>query len=199
MYDAWSHAVGGVSAREVLVGDHVKPWPGMRLLDLGCGTGELLEHLEAVSYVGVNLSEPYVRSANQRYGSAGAFRVGNATAVDADLVDFDVVVAVGVLHHLDDAGAKGLLHGAARALRSGGRLVTIDPTLTSPQSRAARAVIRRDRGQAVRSPGGYRALAEPEFASVIATVREDLLRIPYTHCLLEATTAAPDDQAASSA
>ena len=63
-------------------------------------------------------------------------------------------------------------------------MFTNDPCLMPGQSRIARAVIQRDRGMNVRSPEGYRALAEPYFGEVRADVRHDLLRIPYSHALL---------------
>jgi hypothetical protein len=73
---------------------------------------------------------------------------------------------------------------AAKALRPDGRVCTVDPCLEQGQSIIARAVIRRDRGQNVRTLEGYRELATPHFGRVEARTRTDLLRIPYTHALL---------------
>jgi hypothetical protein len=47
-------------------------------------------------------------------------------------------------------------------------------------------VISGDRGQAVRRPDEYARLAGERFATVQAEVRSNLLRIPYTHCVIEA-------------
>ncbi|HEY8867402.1 MAG TPA: hypothetical protein VIM22_10735, partial [Solirubrobacteraceae bacterium] len=55
------------------------------------------------------------------------------------------------------------------------------------QPRAARWLIERDRGRAVRGAGGYEELARPWFQRVNATVRGDLVRVPYTHAVLECT------------
>ena len=60
------------------------------------------------------------------------------------------------------------------------------PTLTPAQSRTARLVILADRGRYVRNPAEYERLAAPVF-EVETAVRSDLLRIPYTHCILECT------------
>ncbi|MGI8513367.1 MAG: class I SAM-dependent methyltransferase, partial [Solirubrobacteraceae bacterium] len=62
---------------------------------------------------------------------------------------------------------------------------TLDPTFVPGQARAARWLLSRDRGQAVRDPAGYQALASSHFAQVTATVRHDLARVPYTHAILE--------------
>jgi SAM-dependent methyltransferase len=184
VYNLWSQAVGGKRAQTMLVRDHVLPWPGARVLDLGCGTGELLDFLGDVRYTGVDVSEDYIASAREHYGNRAEFFVGDATSIETLVEEFDLALAVGVLHHLDDAGARGMFKIAASALRQNGRMITIDPTFVEDQSRLARFTIAHDRGNNVRSPEGYLRLATGYFASISSTIRTDLLRIPYTHCVL---------------
>jgi hypothetical protein len=43
----------------------------------------------------------------------------------------------------------------------------------------------RDRGQHIRARAEYAALAEPIFESVNSTIYDNLLRIPYSLCMLE--------------
>jgi SAM-dependent methyltransferase len=185
VYELWSRLVGGERSRTTLVREFVRPQPGERVLDLGCGPAELLPYLGDVEYVGIDHSAEYVERARGRFGDRGEFRTGDATAIDEDLRDFDVVIAFGVLHHIDDAGCRGLFASAARALRPGGRAMTVDPTFADGQPRAARAIISRDRGEHVRTPEAYPLLAQDAFSDVRATVRHNLLRMPYSHCVLE--------------
>ena len=186
VYEVWSRVVGGRRGRSALVREYVRPAAEARVLDLGCGPGELLEYLpESVNYLGVDISPRYIARARARFGARAEFRNADATVIDDDLRDFDLVLAFGLLHHLDDAQSQNLFRGAERVLKPGGRTITVDPTLTANQSRAARAVIGRDRGQHVRAPEAYVALATPAFSQITAAVRTDLLRIPYTHCILE--------------
>lgn len=186
VYELWSQMVGGEGGRSSLVREYVRPTSDARILDLGCGPGELLECLpESVTYVGVDISEDYIERARARFGTRAEFRVGDATSFDENLGSFDLVLAFGVLHHLDDVRAQGLFRAAAAVLGQKGRAVTVDPVFTSGQSRAARLVIARDRGQHVRNRDAYTALAAASFPKVTAAIRDDLLRIPYTHCILE--------------
>jgi SAM-dependent methyltransferase len=186
VYQLWSRLLGGDRARSVIVNDYVHEPQGARVLDLGCGTGDMLEHLPAVRYVGIDISPQYIARARARFADREAeFHVGDATAVPDGLEAFDLALVTGVLHHLDDAQAVRLLSGAASALRPTGRFLAVEPTFTIGQNRFARALIARDRGQHVRTPEQYAALLESAFGWRRISVRQDLLRVPYTHCVLE--------------
>jgi SAM-dependent methyltransferase len=160
--------------------------PGLRVLDIGCGPGRLVEYLPGVEYVGLDLSENYIAAARQRYGHTGArFFVNRVEDLDADVLgEFDVVVAKGLLHHLDDDEVIHFFKVAAGTLAPGGRTVTLDNAYTPDMSRLSRFVISKDRGQSVRSPEGYADLARMTFAEVDIAVHHDLMRIPYTHVFI---------------
>jgi SAM-dependent methyltransferase len=186
VYELFSRIVGGEHARRALVQEHVRPWSGARVLDLGCGPGELLHYLGDVHYVGVDASEEYISRAKRSFGGQAEFRVGDATMLDEDLREFDLVLAFGVLHHLDDSDAERLLQHAQRALDTDGRFVSLDGAfMPGEQGPAARLIVSLDRGQYVRTPGEYAQLAERIFADVRCVIHRDLIRIPYTHCVLE--------------
>jgi SAM-dependent methyltransferase len=102
-----------------------------------------------------------------------------------ELASFDLAIAVGVLHHLNDAEALQLFQMAQAALKPAGRLITLDNCYRDGQSRIARFLISKDRGQYVRASDAYRNLALSVFPEVKASIREDLLRIPYTQVILE--------------
>jgi SAM-dependent methyltransferase len=186
VYELWSRLVGADRSRRVLIREHVRPWPGARVLDLGCGPGDLVHYLGDVRYVGLDISEAYIERARRVYGGRAEFQLGDATCLDDDLVNFDLALAFGVLHHLDDAEARALFRSAAGALAPGGRLVAVDPALTADQHAIARFLIARDRGRNIRSPSQYEKLAEEVLSESRFVVRHDLLRIPYTHCVIEA-------------
>jgi SAM-dependent methyltransferase len=185
VYELWSRLVGGERGRGAVVREYVRPGRDARVLDLGCGPGELVRYFSNVDYVGIDLSEEYIEHARRVFGDRAEFRVGDATRLDDDLGDFDLVVAFGVIHHLDDQGALRLLTGAKAALVPGGRFVSIDPVLVSDDRAVARLLVSWDRGSQVRSPEDYKRLAEASFERVRYDIRQDLLRIPYTHCVLE--------------
>jgi SAM-dependent methyltransferase len=187
IYELWSDLVGARRGRAGLVNRYVTPQPGDRILDLGCGPGELLSYLpDSVSYTGVDISPQYIAAARQRFRGRGEFEVGDASRYVASTRRFDRVVVFGVLHHLDDRQVASVFATAADIVAERGRMMTVDPVYAPGQSRIARAIIDRDRGQHVRDADSYAGLARAAWESVRVTVRHDLLRIPYSHCILEA-------------
>ena len=185
-YVAFARAVGTEKARERYVAEVLKVREGERILDIGCGPGYWLDYFPRVDYVGFDLSAPYIEYARNRYGDRAAFFASALNAdVAASLEPFDLIVANGVVHHLNDAEAELLFAVGRSSLKPGGRMVTVDGAFVEGQSPIARLIIRNDRGEHVRKPKDYSELAKRSFATVHCEVRHDLLRIPYTHCILE--------------
>lgn len=183
-YRLFQRVVGG-DLKERYVAEYVKPRAGDKVLDIGCGPGDMLGYLPDVDYLGLDISPQYIDAARRRFGAAGRFLcadVGLATIED-ERGQFDLVLATGVVHHLDDERAARLFALARLALRPGGRLMTFDGCYVPRQSRAARWILGLDRGKFVRTRDEYVRLAEAHFSEVQAHIRHDLLRIPYTHII----------------
>lgn len=186
VYEAFQQVVGSPRVRRELVERYVAASPGMRVLDIGCGPGDLIDDLPRdIEYTGTDLSEAYIESARRRFGDRGRHFVGRVDELDArQLGRFDVVIAKSLLHHIDEDEALHLFEVASNLLTPGGRLVTLDAAYTIDMSKASRFVVSRDRGQSILTPEGYEDLARRAFADVKVAVHHDLLRIPYTHVFL---------------
>lgn len=187
VYSSFQHIMGGHRARTRFCNDFIRPHAGMSVLDIGCGPAGILAYLPDVDYSGFDISDAYIERAKMRFAQRGRFHCRELIYSDVEkMPPFDIVLALGLLHHLDDESAIGVLRLAFQALKLGGRLVTVDPCLEAGQNPIARFLVRNDRGQNVRTQRGYATLANAVFDSPRIEVRHQSW-IPYTHCIMECT------------
>jgi SAM-dependent methyltransferase len=194
-YRLFSKVVGTRRGRATYVRRFIRPWPGARVLDLGCGPADILGALPDVEYVGVDISSEYIRAAQERYGPRGQFVCGSAVDYVVERAgSFDIVLANGVLHHLDDREADGLLRVAREALKPQGRFVSLDGCYVANQSLLARWMLDNDRGQYVRAREEYLRLATAVFGTVESHICHRLLNVPYTHIIMVCAAAGSSPQ-----
>jgi cyclopropane fatty-acyl-phospholipid synthase-like methyltransferase len=185
VYSAVQKLIGGADGRAVVVQDFIKPEPGQRILDIGCGPATMLGYLDGVHYTGLDFNPSYIEEAKARYGARGTFLVQSVDELASGGGDvYDTVLAIALLHHLSDAQSLSLFRSARACLHKGGRLITLDCAWTTPQNPVARLLIKMDRGKNVRTLEAYERLAREVFPSVQSVVRTDLNRFPYTHCIM---------------
>jgi SAM-dependent methyltransferase len=189
VYSGMHRLLACAGHREEIVRCYVRPRPGDRIIDIGCGPADFRGALGEVDYLGIDRNPGNIARARRRWRGRGRFLHGDVAEIAAlQPAAFDLALATGVLHHLDDDQARDLFARARRLLRAGGRMITTDPAFTAGQSPIARFLIRNDRGANIRQPGALAALAAGHFASVTCHIRTDLMRIPYTHAILECAT-----------
>ena len=81
-----------------------------RLLDLGCGTGLLLAHVDpAVAYVGIDISPTAIAAARARFGGRAdaSFHVGAFRDWQCPARDFDCLVWAGIGRTWTQGGRRG--------------------------------------------------------------------------------------------
>ncbi len=188
VYDTVQNIMGAHKIRKELVDEFICPKDGYKILDLGCGTAEILKYLTSdIEYWGFDINQEYIAAAQRKFGARGYFHCGLLAEADMEnLPKFDRVLAIGVLHHLDDDEVKIFFSLAKKVLNPAGRVITIDPCLSKGQNSIAEFLILSDRGQNVRDSKGYTNLAQSAFLHVNGTLRNRSW-IPYTHWIMECT------------
>lgn len=106
----------------------IRPVPGGRVVDLGCGTGELTldlhRHVQAAETIGVDSAEGMLAQARGIEAGGLGFRSGDI-ALFADTAAWDVVAANAALQWVP--GHPELLRRLVGALRPGGQLAVQVP------------------------------------------------------------------------
>jgi 2-polyprenyl-3-methyl-5-hydroxy-6-metoxy-1,4-benzoquinol methylase len=173
------------NASATIISRYLRPVAGENLLDIGCGPGNVLQFLSDVNYTGIDRNERYIDEARARFGGRGRFILADVNDVASmGLPPFDILTMFGLLHHLDDGQAAGLMAAARGLLRKGGRVFTVDPCFVDRQNPIAWLLARIDRGRNVRRADAYRTLAAAAFPKVELHVHGDLMRVPYNHAIM---------------
>ena len=106
----------------------VRPRPGMRIVDLGCGTGELTERmhrtLAARETIGIDASDAMLAKTRERKAGGLRFEKGDIADFTSD-GDFDLVFSNAALHWLP--GHEALFARLTRALSVGGQIAVQVP------------------------------------------------------------------------
>jgi SAM-dependent methyltransferase len=189
VYEVFQMLIGATYARRWLRTNFWNCQPGNRIVDVGCGPGDVLRSLpEGVEYWGFDPHESYVAQAREKFGSRGVFHAGRATDFLATYPNLagtvDLVLCNGVLHHLSDEDADEVLSIARKLLAPAGRFVALEPCFLVHQSFFSKWVMNRDRGEYVRQEAAWRRLLIRQFPVAETHVATGLIRIPYTHIVL---------------
>jgi len=188
LYSATMRLLGSDQISRIFIETYVRPKPGDNVLDIGCGPADILNFFPDVNYYGFDIDARYIDAARKQFGKRGTF-VCNKVSKDTLEKNsrFDVILAKGVLHHLNDTEAADMFELAQMHLKPDGRLITFDGCYVPGQSILAKKFLAMDRGKYVRTKEAYMKLASQSFSNVIPTIRHDLLRIPYTILIMECT------------
>ena len=98
----------------------------VKLLDVGCGTGNLLAILKRESMAelyGIDLSEKMLKKARNKLGRVH-LKIGNAENLKYKDKSFDYVFSVDAFHHYSNQ--QKAMHEFYRVLKNGGKLMIVD-------------------------------------------------------------------------
>ncbi|GIF46617.1 methyltransferase family protein [Asanoa ferruginea] len=175
---------------------------GDTVIDVGCGPAYYFDRLPKVTYFGFDTSERYIAHASARFGSE---RATFSTEIFGEqhlgvLPPANAVLLLGLLHHLSDEDSRSLLRVASRALAPGGKVIAVDTCYAPGQGRVSKWMSDNDRGEHVREPAAFEALARESFADVSGEVVDDATRVPSSFWLMRmasplAVAASPSETA----
>lgn len=135
-----------------------------KVLDLGCGTGALLQEFGAAGHdaVGLDIAEQLLRDSRQRFGGAPPAAVYDGQRFPLASGQFTAVCTYVVLNHItDETQLRAVLAEVWRILAPGGRLLAIEQLRHRTRQEPWRHACRRSAAdwQALFSEAGFRIAA----------------------------------------
>lgn len=190
IYEQFQNLTGAIQARRWMAENYWRLKSGDKVIDIGCGPGVILDCIpNDVTYLGFDVSEDYIKSAQERYGSRATFMLTTAGELlkkpDARFDNADLVICNGLLHHLSDDEALDVLRFAHKVLKPGGRVICEEPCFLVKQRWLSRMIMNMDRGNHVRQERAWKALVSQVFKSYTTDISTGQAYIPYIHIIIE--------------
>lgn len=143
---AWAFAEAFQRERNDILMDLAPQREDGLALDLGCGTGIMLDRLSARygRVTGLDISQEMLEGydlSDLRDGLSVGLVRGDMTSLPFATGRFDAIICRSALHHMDDE--HGVLVEIARVLAPDGRLILGEPANDNLLTRAARAWVKR--------------------------------------------------------
>jgi len=143
--DAYDDGFEGRSSQKFyrLVLREIEVRPGAFVLDVGCGTGALLNRIASVHEInayGIDMEENMIAVAKNKHPEMD-FRLSRCDNMPFEDQTFDVLVACMAYHHF--SGKEEFAKEAARVLKPSGVLYIADPRFPETLQKALNAALHR--------------------------------------------------------
>lgn len=104
------------------------PIQGMRVLDVGCGTGSDLKlyHQAGCDVYGVDLSPAMLQVARRKFGNSADLHLCDAAQMPFQDESFDLVLSTYTLHEIPHEHRSAVVHEMIRVAKLDGRLLLTD-------------------------------------------------------------------------
>lgn len=157
----WQTQSAGIAERERALVHAVFQPLGAKILDLGCGEGATLYHLDQPSGAqGIELFDEKVAFANKHVPGC-TFIQGTVYELPFAAQTFDQLIVRDLIHHLDEP--ERLAAECARVLAPGGRIDVLEPCRNNPLILLHAATNRAERGELRSTPEFLTQLLAPKF------------------------------------
>lgn len=172
IYELVQFVAGANIYRTKMVSEYIKPFEGCKILDIGCGTGEYVKFIDKFcrkyEYYGFDSEANYIERGKAIFKDRPEIHLRHQMLTEEtinEIGQFDIVIAIGVMHHMNDEVVLSLLKTAKAALKEGGRLVTYDPGRFEDEKFMETFFANHDRGRNIRPQSGYAMLISKVFSN----------------------------------
>ena len=116
------------------------------VLDFGCGTGKYCFLFNPEKYVGIDVDKKSIDIAKKKFGKYNFIQIKN-NQLEFQENYFDLILILGVCHHINDQDLAIYLKGLYKVLKKKGKIMIIEPILSKTSTRLNKWMQFVDRGE----------------------------------------------------
>jgi 2-polyprenyl-3-methyl-5-hydroxy-6-metoxy-1,4-benzoquinol methylase len=179
-YRLTQRIMSGVSFRNNFVKNIIKN-KNNYILDIGCGTADILESIPNNHYYGFDISKNYINYAKNKFLNNNYHFFNekfNQNAIK-NLPKFDFVILFGILHHLSNIEINNLFVNIKKVLKKSCVILIVDPVLIEKQNFISKLLIKLDRGKNIKNFKEYNITLKKHFRKVTYKITHQKF-VPYT-------------------
>lgn len=182
IYDVFQFVMGGQKRQKIFKKEYIGDVSGLKVLELGCGTSDILKYFEKCDYTGVDLDKHYIEYAKKRYKDKewAKFICSDVNEFsDKSNEHFDLILMTAVIHHISDKEVEKCFDSISKLMSDYGRFISFDSVYTKHMSPFERLLNDMDRGKYIRKEGEYVRLNKKHFKNVKWVCRKDMMHLPF--------------------
>ena len=158
---------------------------GMKILDMGCGTSNILEFInEDVKYYGVDCSQKYIDYSSKNFTKHRFVCQSICKKLDID-EKFDVVISKGVLAALSDVQLCKMFEVIVSLSNQNTKIILSDMNYKTDACWLQKFLQRNERNKNLRSKEDYIKIISKYFDIDNITELDNIYRIPYSRIVFE--------------
>ena len=138
------------------------------ILDIGCGTADILESIPNNHYYGFDISKNYINYAKNKFFSKNYYffnKKFNKNTIKK-LPKFDFIILFGILHHLSNIEIENLFFNIKKVLKNNSIILIVDPVLIKKQNIISKLLIKLDRGKNIKNFNEYNTTLKKYFRKI---------------------------------
>lgn len=185
-YNLYQDLIGSKHFLEILIKDYIKPKQGQKILELGCGAGNVYAVFpeKNLHYLGIDYSENYIHHAMKKFPEQSFICADVTKDISAEGI-FDTVFAEAIISALPDNQIVKMFGLLKKICDDSTRIIFSDMNYRDSAPKFQCFLMKHERNQFIRSKSEYVKLLTEFFVIDNISVIKHPYRIPYEKIIFE--------------
>lgn len=151
------------------------------VLEVGCSAGNVSALFQEIpcEFLGIDIDDAVIRFAKRRFSAFKhmAFKTENLMNIDRSDASFDLIIFIGMCHHVEDRELTKLLQKAGTLLNPDGKIIVADLIIGEKSSWLEKFLLRADAGDFIRTQASLREIVAHTTGLRIVSQENDAIRM----------------------